>query len=116
MTLHFDKFEPGQNFHGLTKIHLNNSVQDTTALSEQFGREIFKQLGIIAPRATPALVHLNERDFGLCVLVEGANKQFIQRNFKSAKGNLYDGGAGGDITKSRRSLGHEGTRRRHARA
>jgi regulator of replication initiation timing len=33
------------------------------------------------------------------VLVEGANKQFIQRNFRSAKGNLYDGGAGGDITK-----------------
>lgn len=99
MTLHFDKFHPGQTFHGLTKIHLNNSVQDPTSLSEQFGREIFKELGIIAPRAGPVLVHLNDRDFGVCVLVEGANKAFIQRNFKSAKGNLYDGGSGGDITK-----------------
>jgi spore coat protein H len=99
MTLHFDKFVPGQNFHGLTKIHLNNSVQDPTSLSEQFGRELFKQLGIVAPRAGPALVHLNDRDMGICVLVEGANKQFVQRNFGSAKGNLYDGGAGGDITK-----------------
>src|SRR5262245_51189640 len=28
MTLNFDKFAPGQRFHGLEKIHLNNSVQD----------------------------------------------------------------------------------------
>lgn len=99
MTLHFDKFHPGQNFHGLTKIHLNNSVQDPTGLSEQFGREVYKELGIVAPRAGPALVHLNDRDMGLCVLVEGINKQFFQRNYHSARGNVYDGGAGGDITK-----------------
>lgn len=99
MTLHFDKFEPGQLFHGLKKIHLNNSVQDSTSLSEQFGREIFKQIGIACPRATPAVVNLNGRNLGLCVLVEGANKQFLKRNFPSAEGNLYDGGAGGDITK-----------------
>jgi spore coat protein H len=99
MTLHFDKFHPGQTFHGLTKIHLNNSVQDPTGLSEQFGREVFKELGIVAPRAGPALLHLNDRDMGLCVIVEGINKQFFQRNYHSAKGNVYDGGAGGDITK-----------------
>src|ERR1043165_2116213 len=31
-TLNFDKFEEGQRFHGLKKIHLNNSVQDQSYL------------------------------------------------------------------------------------
>src|SRR5207247_1862885 len=28
LTLNFDKFTPGQSFHGLHKLSLNNSVQD----------------------------------------------------------------------------------------
>ena len=101
LTLNFDKFVPGQTFHGLSKIHLNNSVQDYTGLCEQLARELYRESGIPAPRATPALVYLNGRSLGLCVLVEGANKSFVKRAFgaKSAKGNLYDGGSGGDITK-----------------
>ena len=101
LTLNFDKFVPGRRFHGLSKIHLNNSVQDPTSLCEQLGREMFKAVGIVAPRATPALVRFCNRDFGVCVLVEGANKRFVQRVFgpDATKGNLYDGGSGGDITK-----------------
>src|SRR5437773_1539714 len=40
LTLNFDKFVPGRRFHGLSKIHLNNSVQDPTSLCEQLGREV----------------------------------------------------------------------------
>ena len=100
LTLNFDKFASGQRFHGLTKIHLNNSVQDQSRLCEQFARELFVEAGVPSPRATPALVSLNGRDLGLCVLVEGANKNFVKRNFASTKGNLYDGGSGGDVTKA----------------
>jgi hypothetical protein len=101
LTLNFDKFVPGRRFHGLSKIHLNNSVQDPSGLCEQLARELCKEVGIVCPRATPALVRVDNRDFGVCVLVEGANKRFVQRNFGPAgtKGNLYDGGSGGDITK-----------------
>jgi len=100
LTLNFDKFASGQRFHGLTKIHLNNSVQDPSCLSEQFARELFADAGVPSPRATPALLNLNGRDLGVCVLVEGANKHFVKRHFASAKGNLYDGGSGGDVTKA----------------
>src|SRR5438270_349307 len=34
LTLNFEKFAPGQRFHGLEKISLNNSVQDPSYLSE----------------------------------------------------------------------------------
>ncbi len=99
-TLNFDKFAPGQKFHGHTKIHLNNSVQDPSALSEQFARELFRSVGVPAPRAAPALVTLNGRDLGLSVLIEGANKEWVKRHFASTKGNLYDGGSGGEITRA----------------
>lgn len=98
LTLNFDKFADGQRFHGLSKIHLNNSVQDPTYLCEKFGRELFNDLGVTSPRAGHALVSLNGRDIGLYVVIEGANKQFVKRHFKSAKGNLYDGGSGGDVS------------------
>jgi hypothetical protein len=100
LTLNFDKFAPGQKFHGHTKIHLNNSVQDPSYLSEQLARELFRSVGVPAPRAGQALVSINGRELGLCVLIEGANKQWVKRNFASAKGNLYDGGSGGEITRA----------------
>jgi hypothetical protein len=100
LTLNFDKFAPGQKFHGQTKIHLNNSVQDPSYLSEQLARELFRSVGVPAPRAGQALVSINGRELGLCVLIEGANKQWVKRNFASTKGNLYDGGSGGEITRA----------------
>lgn len=100
MTLNFDKFASGQLFHGLDKIHLNNSVQDPSYLCEAFARDLFLSLGVPSPRATPALVSINGRDLDLHVLVEGANKRFVKRHFASAEGNLYDGGSGGDVTKA----------------
>ncbi|HTG43532.1 MAG TPA: CotH kinase family protein [Verrucomicrobiae bacterium] len=97
MTLNFDKFVDGQNFHGLTKLSLNNSVQDPTLVSEQFCRELFLKAGVAVPRATHAVVELNGRDLGVYVLVEGFNKQFLKRHFKNSDGNLYDGGFVKDV-------------------
>ena len=100
LTLNFNKFAPGQQFHGLTKIHLNNSAQDPTYICEQFARELFQSVGVPSPRATPALVTLNGRPLGVSVLIEGAGKQFLKRHFNATEGNLYDGGSGGDVTKA----------------
>ena len=103
LTLNFEKFAPGQRFHGLSKIHLNNSVQDDTYLCEQFARELFDSLGVPAPRAGHASVTLNGRRLGLYVVIEGANKQFLKRYFTDVSGNLYDGGSGGEITSALQS-------------
>lgn len=98
LTLSFDKVEEAQRFHGLKKIHLNNSVQDPSYLSEQLSRELFEAAGVPVPRASHAIVELNGRALGLYVLVEGWNKQFLKRYFQNTKGNLYDGGFAKDIT------------------
>jgi len=96
-TLNFDKFRRGQEFHGLDKLHLNNSVQDDTWLHEQICSELFVAAGVPAPRVTHARVKLNERDLGLYVLKEGFDARFLARHFADPAGNLYDGGFCQDV-------------------
>ncbi len=97
-TVNFDKFTEGQKFHGLKKIHLNNSVQDRSFVSEKICRELFEAAGVPVPRAGNATVTVNGRPMGLYVLVEGINKQFLKRYFADTSGNVYDGHSGTDVT------------------
>jgi spore coat protein H len=90
-TVKFNKFAEGQNFYGLTKISLNNSVQDRTYLNEILCAELFRQIGVPAARVAHARVYLNDRYLGLYTLLEGLNKPFLRSHFSSPDGNLYEG-------------------------
>ncbi len=98
LTLNFKRFEEDQWFHGLDKIHLNNSVQDPSYMTEILCGDMFLAAGVPTARGAHARVTLNGRDLGLYVLKEGYDKEFLRRHFKSAKGNLYDGGFLREIT------------------
>jgi spore coat protein H len=97
-TLNFSRNRPGQQFHGYSKISLNNSVQDPSYLTEIICRELFEAAGVPVPRADHATVLVNGRDLGLYVLTEGFGKPFLKRYFKDVRGNLYDGGFVQEIT------------------
>jgi len=96
-TLRMDKVKKDQRFHGLAKLHLNNSVQDETYLHELIAAELFKEAGIPAARVAHARVKLNDRDLGFYVLKEGFDEHFLARHFLDPRGNLYDGGFCQDI-------------------
>ena len=98
LTLNFDKFKEGQDYHGIDKLHLNNSVQDRSYMTELLCSELFLAAGVPTARTTHARVELNGRPLGLYVLKEGFDKTFLRRHFTSAKGNLYDGGFTQEIT------------------
>ena len=98
LTLNMDKFIDKQNFRGLDKFHLNNSVQDPSYLCEAVCGELFLAAGVPAARAAHARVTLNGRDLGFYGLKEGFNKQFLARFFKNTKGNLYEGRLDREIT------------------
>ena len=88
LTLSFEKFGPGEKFHGLRKIHLNNSVEDPAYLNELLGGELFRAAGVPAARTTHALVELNGRKLGLYVLKEGFTEDFLGLHFPRTDGNL----------------------------
>ncbi|MFM7096344.1 MAG: CotH kinase family protein [Gemmataceae bacterium] len=104
LSLNFDKFNDGQKFYGLDKLHLNNSVQDGSYLNELICRELSRNSGLPTGRATHAMVKLNNRDLGLYVLLEGLDRAFLKRNFGSPDGNLYDGGFCQDIDQPKKLL------------
>jgi len=97
LTLNFDKFRKGQLFYGMDKIHLNNSVQDATFMTENITRGLFRVAGVPVTRAGHARVTFNGRDVGLYVVVEGVDKQALRRFFKDPRGNLYEGGMRKDV-------------------
>lgn len=106
-TLEFNKFESRQLFHGLDRIHLNNSVQDPRYMTEILVSRMMLAAGVPTARATHALVKFNDEPTRLVVLKEGYNDVFLRRHFGSTQGNLYDGGflkeLDGDL---KRSHGH----------
>ena len=91
LTLNLGKSKSGRTFHGLTKFHLNNSVQDPSYLSEALGNALFRDAGVPAARVTYALVSLNDRDLGVFVLKEGFDDVFLKRFFPGPRGALYEG-------------------------
>ena len=97
LTIDFGEFGFGQRFHGLRRIHLNNSVEDPSYCREQLGGELFRGAGIPAPRATRARVRLNGRDLGLYVLKEGFTENFLECYFAKIGGNLFEPGEGHDV-------------------
>src|SRR5580765_5892348 len=97
-TLKFNKFNKGQRFHGLEKIHLNNSVQDPSFMTEIICSRMFREAGVPAARATNARVTLNGRRLGFYVLVEGTTEDFLRLYFQDPRGNLYDFPYTHDIT------------------
>jgi len=84
LALKFDTFTPQQKFFGLTKIMLNNSVQDSSLLSEYLCTGLFRDAGVPAARVTHARVTLNGRDLGFYVLIEAMNKTFLKQHFTDA--------------------------------
>lgn len=97
LTLNFDKFNPGQTLAGLDKLHLNNSVQDPSRMSEMLCADLYLRAGVPATRATHGVVRLNGRTLGLYVVKEGFDRTFLRRFFANTSGNLYDGGFVQDI-------------------
>src|SRR5579859_2014382 len=96
-TLDFDRFHHGRKFHGLRRIHLNNSVEDPSYCDEQLGSELFRAAGIPAPRVSRAMVKFNGRTLGLYVLKEGFTEDFLSCYFNQISGDLFEPGEGHDV-------------------
>ncbi len=109
-TLDFSRFNDRQRFHGLRRIHLNNSVEDPSYCNEKLGSELFRAAGVPAPRIAHAILTLNGRRLGPYVLKEGFTEDFLSCYFQRIGGELYEPGEGHDLNQRLRRLSVRGPR------
>ena len=94
MKLDFERFVPGGRFAGLAMLNLNNQALDPSQAREALAFELFRELGVPAPRTGYALVYLSvpgtyDREFlGLYTLIEEVDEKFLKRHFDNDNGLL----------------------------
>ncbi|MCK6574718.1 CotH kinase family protein, partial [Myxococcota bacterium] len=92
-SIKFNEFERGQDLASLEKLVLNNAIQDRTLVHEHMGYELARRAGIPASRTAHAIVTLNGYTYGIYVVAEAVDDDFLRRWFGEDQdtGNLYEG-------------------------
>lgn len=88
----FNDNVPGQKYHGMTKVHLNNCFKDPTFMREKIFFDFCRQQGVLAPRVSYANVTMNGTFWGFYDMVEPVDKNFLDRWVDDNDGNLFKAG------------------------
>lgn len=88
--LKFNHYDPALRFHGLKRLNFHSMNSDETQMREVLSYEVFRDAGVVAPRAVHALLELNGEPLGLFALVEDIDDRFIADRFREGgRGVLY---------------------------
>ncbi|MBT4513188.1 MAG: CotH kinase family protein [Chloroflexi bacterium] len=85
----FNLLNDAQTFRGLKKINFHNGFRDPTLMRESLAYELFRQMGVPAPRTAFVDLWVNDTHLGLYSQVEQLDRLFLIRNFLRDDGNLY---------------------------
>ena len=91
-----NQYEPTQRILGLKELTLNNMVQDRATMSQFAAYEIFRAMGVCAPRVGFARVLVNGDLYGLYADIENYDDNVFGRCFDST-GHVYEGRYGEDL-------------------
>lgn len=89
----FNESDPEGRFHGLRKVVLDAPWYDRTLLHERTAAPLFQSLGLPYSCVNNARLVVNGSYYGLYANTERIDKEYLQRHFEEADGNLYQGGA-----------------------
>ena len=84
-----DRYSSGQTFFGLKEFVLRNNTQDPSNLHEFLSMQLFRRLGLPAPREAYARLFVNNAFAGVYTIVESVDTSFLGRNFGENSGYLY---------------------------
>jgi hypothetical protein len=91
LKIKLDHVDADASLQGLTNLTLNNNKQDLSLVSQFLAYKLFNAAGVPAPRCSFARVTVNGKYLGVYSHVERIRDAFLERNFRSAKGVLYEG-------------------------
>lgn len=85
----FNTFEPGRDFYGLEKLHLNGEHNDPSIIRSKLYWDVYESMGVPGPRANHVDFYINGDYFGLYMNVEVIDEEFVRSRFGNKDGNLY---------------------------
>ena len=85
----FSRYESENTFLGLKNLVLRANNQDASMMHERIAMELFRKLGIAAPRESHTRLYINDQYAGVYTIVEEVDPPFLQRNFGENGGYLY---------------------------
>jgi CotH kinase protein/Lamin Tail Domain/FlgD Ig-like domain len=90
--LDIDEFVAGQEIEGLDKFSLNNCFLDPSSVREKAAYEMCEAMGMATCRTNYAALYINGTYWGLYLLVEQQDQEFIESRYGAGEdGNLWKG-------------------------
>jgi spore coat protein H len=90
MKLKFDQYASELRFYGLKRLNLHAMMHDASLLHEKLTYDLYRELGVAAPRSSWAIAQVNGVSLGLFSLVEEVDGRFTKDRWRDeGDGNLY---------------------------
>ncbi len=88
--LDLGRFVEDSEIDGLDELVLNNMVTDPSGMREHLAYEVYRHLGVPAPRTRHAELFVNGERKGTYLLLEDADGRFLSRWFDDNDGPFYE--------------------------
>ncbi|KPZ54370.1 Inner spore coat protein H [Pseudoalteromonas sp. P1-13-1a] len=93
-----NEYVSGQTFFGLKKFTLQNSFNDPSYMREVIAYELMDEMGVPTPEHAYVNFYVNGELFGLYLMVEAVDGEFVEKHFANSNGDLYKpDGTGSDL-------------------
>jgi spore coat protein CotH len=90
MKMKFDEYEDNQRFYGLKRLAFNAYMYDDSRMKEKLSYDLYRAMGIVAPRSSWAVLRVNGELLGLFGMVEVVDGRFTKDRWPNhPDGNLY---------------------------
>ena len=90
MKIKFDEYVQGQHFYGVNRLNFQGYHYDDSYMKERLSYDLYRAMGVVAPRASWALLHVNDEPQGLFGMVEDIDGRFTKDRWpNNGDQNLY---------------------------
>ncbi len=90
MKIKFSEIDEDLRLFGLKRLNLHSMLNDGTRLRERLGYDLYRDMGVLAPRSAWAVLTINGEDYGLFSMVEQVDGRFTSDRWPDdGDGNLF---------------------------
>ena len=89
LRIDFNRYTEGQQFLGLKSTVVKNDLTDASYMHDRLAMQLFRRLGLPAPRTAHTKLFVNGTYVGLYTLTESVDKDFLRENFGENDGYMF---------------------------